>query len=56
MVQSGVSLYDVQLILGHSTPAMTARYAHLRPEHLRDSIRALDTYLDKIDVRPTVST
>jgi integrase len=56
MVQSGVSLYDVQLILGHSTPAMTARYAHLRPEHLRDSIRALDTYLDKMDVRPSVSS
>ena len=49
MVQSGVSLFDVQQILGHSTPVMTQRYAHLRPEHLRDSIRALDTWMDICD-------
>ncbi len=30
MVQSGVPLYEVQKILGHSTPLMTERQAHLR--------------------------
>jgi integrase len=28
--QDGVSLYEVQHVLGHSTPVMTQRYAHLR--------------------------
>lgn len=28
MVQAGVSLYEVQNALGHSTPVMTQRYAH----------------------------
>jgi len=29
MVQRGLSLADIQAQLGHSTPAMTSRYAHL---------------------------
>jgi integrase len=32
LVQAGVSLYEVQALLGHETPAMAARYAHLAPE------------------------
>ena len=32
MVQDGVSLYEVQHVLGHSTPVMTQRYAHLQPD------------------------
>lgn len=31
MVQAGVPLYEVQTILGHSSPALTQRYAHLAP-------------------------
>lgn len=31
MVQAGVPLYAVQQIVGHSTPVMTQRYAHLAP-------------------------
>ena len=34
-VQSGGDLYKLQRILGHKTPAMTQRYAHLRIEDLR---------------------
>lgn len=34
MVQAGVSLYSTGQILGHKTPRMTQRYAHLAPEHL----------------------
>jgi integrase len=45
MVQGGVSLYEVQKILGHSTPVMTQRYAHLAPDHLRGAMKALDLAL-----------
>ena len=45
MVQGGVSLYEVQKVLGHSTPVMTQRYAHLAPEHLRGAAKALDAAL-----------
>lgn len=34
-VQDGGDLYRLQLLLGHKTPAMTQRYAHLSVEHLR---------------------
>ena len=47
MVQAGVSLYEVQQVLGHSTPMMTQRYAHLQPDHLRRAVRALDTKLKR---------
>ncbi len=45
MVQAGVPLYEVQKVLGHSTPIMTERYAHLAPQHLRGAIDALDRAL-----------
>ena len=32
------SLQALQTILGHATPAMTARYAHLSPDFLRREI------------------
>ena len=35
MVQDSGALYEVQHVLGHSTPVMTQRYAHLQPGHLR---------------------
>jgi hypothetical protein len=45
MVQDGVSLYEVQHVLGHSTPVMTQRYAHLQPDHLRRAVGAVDKKL-----------
>jgi len=42
MVQGGVPLYEVQKILGHSTPLMTERYAHLQPGHLVGAVDVLD--------------
>ena len=45
MVQAGVDLYEVQRILGHTTPAITQRYAHLQPDHLRSGVDALDAVL-----------
>lgn len=41
LVQAGVSIYDVKELLGHSTVAVTQRYAHLAPEHLRRAILKL---------------
>jgi integrase len=41
LVQAGVPLLTVRDFLGHSTVAVTQRYAHLRPEHLRDAVLKL---------------
>lgn len=35
LINKGVSLYEVQELLGHSSAAMTQRYAHLQPNRLR---------------------
>ena len=39
---NGVDLYRVQILMGHKTPAMTLRYAHLSPQHLRAAVATLD--------------
>ena len=49
MVAAGVPLYEVGKILGHSTPLMTQRYAHLAPEHLRSAVAALDGSSTRIE-------
>ena len=41
LVMEGHSLYDVQELLGHSSPMMTQRYAHLAPSHLRSAVDSL---------------
>jgi integrase len=38
LVQAGVSLYQVQMLLGHEDPRTTQRYAHLAPE-AHDAVR-----------------
>ena len=53
MVQAGVPLYEVQKVLGHSTPPMTERYAHLQPQHLQGAVRVLDAVLGGLDTRWT---
>ncbi len=42
LVMAGVDLYRVQTLMGHKTPAMTLRYAHLSPQHLRAAVALLD--------------
>ena len=37
LVNSGRSLYDVQVILGHSHPIVTQRYAHLSTKTTQDA-------------------
>lgn len=44
LVQSGVDLYTVQQWLGHTTPKMTQRYAHLAPQHLLVGREAIDRF------------
>jgi integrase len=47
MIQAGVPLYTVGMILNHKTIAMTARYAHLNTENLRDALSVLANRLAK---------
>jgi integrase len=42
LVQRGVNLFSVQQLLGHTSPIMTQRYAHLGPDHLADAVAVLD--------------
>jgi integrase len=42
LVQGGVPLLEVAKLLGHSTIAMTERYAHLAPENLKAAVCVLD--------------
>jgi integrase len=41
-IMRGVSLKELQELLGHSSLAMTMRYAHLAPERLRSAITRLE--------------
>ncbi|MFP4263026.1 MAG: site-specific integrase [Halomonas sp.] len=41
MVSEGVPLADVKEVLGHSTIAMTEKYAHLAPHRARDAVASL---------------
>lgn len=43
LVQGGVDLFRVQKLLGHSTPAMTARYSKLADNNLREAIEAMES-------------
>ena len=40
-MMSGMSLYALQRLLGHATPAMTQRYSHLSPDHLAGEMQRL---------------
>ncbi len=42
LVMAGVPLYTVQKILGHSTIAMTERYAHLAPKEFKAAVNLME--------------
>jgi len=42
LVQNGVDLYTVQKLMGHSTIAMTERYAHLAQDNLKSAVKKLE--------------
>ena len=43
LMMRGVPLATVSNLLGHTSPTMTLRYAHLSPKHLTSAVRVLDT-------------
>lgn len=53
LVMNGVDLYRVQILMGHKTPMMTVRYAHLSPQHLRAAVATLDAPGPKPWAAPT---
>ncbi len=55
IVQAGKPLQSVKELLGHSSMAMTARYAHLAPAHLRDAVAALPSRGVRVGTRRKVN-
>ena len=45
--ERGVPLATVSNLLGHTSPTMTLRYAHLSPKHLTSAVRVLDLHSGK---------
>jgi len=47
LMMRGVPLATVSNLLGHTSPTMTLRYAHLSPKHLTSAVRVLDSHSDR---------
>ena len=47
LMMEGADLYDVKELMGHSTTAMTERYSHLSPEHLKKTAMLLNKFKSK---------
>uniref|UniRef100_A0A7C4VRC5 Site-specific integrase n=1 Tax=Desulfatirhabdium butyrativorans TaxID=340467 RepID=A0A7C4VRC5_9BACT len=47
LVKIGVDLYRVQKLLGHRTPKMTLRYAHLGQDDLKDAIHQMEAAMNR---------
>ena len=45
LVMAGTPLYTVGKLLGHSSSAMTERYSHLAPDHMKAAVSALESTL-----------
>lgn len=61
LVMAGVPLKTVQELMGHKTIQMTARYAHLAPEYLRNAVEMIapvtpTTVTDRVSKRPAQSS
>ncbi len=48
LAMSGVDLYAVGQVLGHKTPRMTQRYAHLSPQFMAGAVGKLDKVFSKV--------
>ena len=48
LVQDGVSLYEVQKLLGHTDMKVTQIYSHLQPEQLHDTVNRIHIDLNKV--------
>ena len=47
LVQNGIDLYTVMRLMGHSTIAMTERYAHLAPNNLKNAVKTLEDSINR---------
>lgn len=47
LVNKGVSLYEVQTLLGHSSMQMTQRYAHLAPDLLHSRTELVSSIINE---------
>ena len=47
LVENGIDLYTVGKVLGHRTPGMTARYAHLGPNAVKDAVQTLEKKVEQ---------
>lgn len=47
LVESGVSLYTVQKLLGHEQISQTERYSHLSPDNLQGAVKTLEAGIAK---------
>jgi len=54
LVRCGVDLYVVQKLLGHATPKMTQRYAHLGADQLKEAIEKIDTQSKEVLYNPSL--
>jgi integrase len=55
LMMRGVPLATVSNLLGHASPTMTLRYAHLSPKHLTSAVRVLDPHTDRsLDIYLTI--
>jgi len=52
LVMEGVDLYAVGQILGHKTPRMTQRYAHLSPAYMAGAVSKMDDIMGRFEPRP----
>jgi integrase len=55
LVMQGVDLFAVGQILGHRTPKMTQRYAHLSPQYMAGAMGKLDSAFAKVLPRSSPS-
>ena len=46
LVQDGVSLFEVQKLLGHSSSRVTEIYSHLQPEQMHSTVNRIDLQLN----------
>ena len=53
VVSSGRSLYDVQILLGHSDPRVSQRYARLSMQTLREAAGTASMLVPKLKTEPT---
>ena len=49
--QAGASEIEIAKLLGHATTQTTRRYTHLRPQHLRPTVDAIDARLRGMDTQ-----